>query len=289
MSSIGATCLHMVFEKCNYIKMKKQIKKIISKLFPKGNLKEKIKLWYYSVNTPKQTSYELIKNSEDQLVFKTNFQDLSLITNEALYFVMPDFNYYQHFYKVKKNDVIMDAGANCGHLSVLFSKLIGLNGIVYAFEPDKFNIARINKNRQLNKDLPDNIKIEELLLWNENKWIDFYEAGTVGSSAVWIPDTDKCVKKEAVRIDDWVLKNNITKLDFIKMDIEGAELEALEGCVQTIQNLKPNFAIASYHVVNGEQTYIKVEEFFQKRNYPYKTVRFRKNEIITFAGAGIKN
>ena len=136
----------------------------------------------------------------------------------------------------------------------------------------------------LNKGLADNIKIEELLLWNENKLVDFHEAGTVGSSAVWIPDTDKCVQKEAIRIDDWVSKNKIKKLDFIKMDIEGAEIEALDGCVQTIEKLKPNFAIASYHIVDGAPTYIKVEKFFQKMNYPYKTVRFRKNEIITFAG-----
>jgi len=268
--------------------MKKQLKKIISKLFPSGNLKEKIKLRYYSLNTPKQTSYALLSNIENKLVYKTTFENLSMITHEALYFVVPDFNYYQHFYKVKKDDVIIDAGANCGHLSILFSKLARENGLIYAFEPDTFNIERINVNMRLNQDLAQNIKIENLLLWNENTVVDFYEAGTVGSSAVWIPDTDKCVKKEAIRIDDWVLKNNIKKLDFIKMDIEGAELEALEGCVQTIENLKPNFAIASYHIVNGEATYIKVEKFFKNLNYPYQTVRFKKNEIITFAGASIK-
>ncbi|TRX20990.1 FkbM family methyltransferase [Flavobacterium franklandianum] len=239
------------------------------------------------MNKPKNTSYQLVINSENKIVFKTVFKEVSLITNEALYFIVPDFNYYQHFYKVQPNNVVLDAGANCGHLSIFFSKLVGKNGIVYAFEPDTFNIKRINSNKQLNNDLLDNIRIEELLLWNENKLVDFYEAGTVGSSAVWIPDTDKCVKKEAVRIDHWVTKNNIKKLDFIKMDIEGAEIEALDGCVQTIENLKPNFAIASYHIVEGAATYIKVEEFFKKMNYPYKTVRFRKNEIITFAGASV--
>lgn len=268
--------------------MKKQIKKIISAIFPKGNLKEQIKLVYYGIKKPKHTSYELVKGKESTIAFKTTFKELTLITNEALYFIVPDFNYYQHFYKVIANDVVLDAGANCGHLSIFFSKLVGKEGLVYAFEPDGFNVARINQNMDLNKDLADNIKIEELLLWNENKLVDFYEAGTVGSSAVWIPDTDKCVQKEAVRIDDWVLKNNIKKLDFIKMDIEGAEIEALDGCVQTIENLQPNFAIASYHIVDGAPTYIKVEEFFKKMNYPYKTVRFRKNEIITFAGVSLK-
>lgn len=267
--------------------MKKKIKKIISRLFPKGNLKEQIKLFYYSLNRPSQTSYELVKSKDGKQVFKTTFKKIALITNEALYFIVPDFNYYQHFYKAKTNDIVLDAGANCGHLSIFFSKLVGKEGRVYAFEPDKFNIERISENQALNRELFNNIQIEELLLWNENKWIDFNEAGTVGSSAVWITDADNCVQKEAVRIDDWVTKNNITKLDFIKMDIEGAEIEALDGCVQTLENLKPNFAIASYHIVNGEATYIKVEAFFKKMNYPYKTVRFRKNEIITFAGASI--
>jgi FkbM family methyltransferase len=267
--------------------MRKQLKKIISALFPKGGVKEQIKLTYYSINKPAHTEYGLAKGNDNQTAFKTIFKEVSLVTNEALYFIVPDFNYYQHFYNVKANDVVLDAGANCGHLSLFFSKLVGKNGLIYAFEPDKFNIERINNNKQLNNDLPDNIKIEELLLWNENKLVDFYEAGTVGSSAVWIPDTDKCVQKEAIRIDDWVSKNNILKLDFIKMDIEGAEIEALDGCVETIEKLKPNFAIASYHIVNGEPTYIKVEEFFKIINYPYKTVRFRKNEIITFAGASI--
>ncbi len=260
---------------------------MISALFPKGNLKEQIKLAYYSINRPKHTTYELVKGKET-ITFKTTFKEEAMITNEALYFIVPDFNYYQHFYKVKHEDVILDAGANCGHLSIFFSKLVGKDGLVYAFEPDKFNIERINKNIELNATLADNIRIEELLLWNENKWVNFYEAGTVGSSAVWIPDAAQCVQKEAIRIDDWVQKNNIKKLDFIKMDIEGAEIEALDGCMQIIENLKPNFAIASYHIVDGEATYIKVEKFFQKMNYPYKTVRFRKNEIITFAGASLK-
>lgn len=268
--------------------MKKQLKKIISKLFPKGDLKERIKWVYYSINKPKETVFGLLSINDKEHIYKTTFQGVTLLTYEALYFVVSDFNYYQHFYKVKENDVVLDAGANCGHLSILFSKLTGKRGTVYAFEPDTYNVERIDRNIGLNNDLPGNIKIENLLLWDENKWIDFYEAGTVGSSAIWIPDSDKCVKKEAVRIDDWVTNNNIKKLDFIKMDIEGAEIEALAGCEETIRNLKPNFAIASYHIVDGAATYIKVEAFFEKMNYPYQTVRFRKNEIITFAGPSLK-
>lgn len=267
--------------------MKKAIKKIISKLFPKGNAKELLKLKYYSIFKPKSVVFELVDNN-GKVAYKTSFHNISLITNEALYPIVDDFNYYQHCYKVKPEDIVMDAGANCGHLSVFFSKLVGQNGKVFAFEPDKFNIERIQNNIELNPDLSPNIKIEDLLLWDKNELIDFYEAGTVGSSAVWMPDNEHCVKKQAVRIDDWVKTNNINKLDFIKMDIEGAEIEALDGCVETIKSLKPNFAIASYHIVNNEKTFIKVEQFFESMNYPYKTVKFRGTEIITFAGANLK-
>ena len=267
--------------------MKKAIRKIISKLFPKGNRKELLKLRYYSIFKPKNVVFELI-NTKDKVAYKTSFQNVSLISNEALYHIVDDFTYYQHFYKVQPDDVVVDAGANCGHLSIFFSKLVGQNGKVFAFEPDKFNIERIEKNKKLNQDIDNNIKIEDLLLWDKNELIDFYEAGTVGSSAVWMPDKEHCVKKQAVRIDDWVKDNAIKKLDFIKMDIEGAEIEALDGCVETIKTLQPNFAIASYHIVNGEKTFIKVEQFFAALNYPYKTIRFRGNEIITFAGKNLK-
>lgn len=205
-------------------------------------------------------TFDLVETQEG-IVYKTGYQNTSLLTKEALYPIVADFAYYQHCYQVKTGDVVIDAGANCGHLTVFFSKLVGQNGKIYAFEPDKFNIERIQKNMTLNPDLVDNIKIEDLLLWDKNEWIDFYEAGTVGSSAVWMPDTEHCVKKQAVTIDDWVKNSHIQKLDFIKMDIEGAEIEALDGCVETIKNLQPNFAIASYHIVNGEKTHIKVEAF----------------------------
>lgn len=267
--------------------MKKLIKKIISKLFPNGNAKELLKLRYYSIFKPKNVVFELIYNKE-KVVYKTSFDNVTLITNEALYPIVDDFNYYQHFYKVQSEDVVIDAGANCGHLSIFFSKLAGPRGKIISFEPDNFNIERIKKNIKLNQNLDDNIKIEDLLLWDKNELVDFYEAGTVGSSAIWMPDKQHCVKKRAVRIDDWVKNNSIQKLNFIKMDIEGAEIEALEGCVETIRTLQPNFAIASYHVVNGEKTFVKVEQFFTSLNYPFRTIRFRGNEIITFAGQNLK-
>lgn len=267
--------------------LQKKIKKAISFIVPKGYTKERIKLFFYRLSNQKGISFDLIKNG-DKVVYKTTFDNAVLFTNQALYPIAADFNYYQHFYKTKENDIVVDAGANMGHISIFLSKQVGENGKVYCFEPDKFNVKMLNENKALNTDLPDNIIIEDLLLWNENTLIDFEEAGTVGSSAVWFSGSDNVVKKQAVTLDSWAKERNLVKLDFIKMDIEGAEIEALEGAVEVINRFSPNFAIASYHIVNGEPTYIKVEAFFKKLNYSYKTVTFRKNEIITFAGLDVK-
>jgi FkbM family methyltransferase len=267
--------------------LKKKTKKALSYIVPKGNAKERMKLFFYSMFRKKGISFDIEKKG-NKVIYKTTFNRTVLLTNEALYPIADDFNYYQHFYETKDGDIVIDAGANMGHISIFFSKQVGENGKVYCFEPDKFNVERLNNNRQLNTDLPDNIIIEDLLLWNENILVDFEEAGTVGSSAIWFSDNANVVKKQAVTLDSWAENLQLQKLDFIKMDIEGAEIEALDGCVAVINKYKPNFAIASYHIVNGQPTYIKVEEFFRKINYPYKTVTFRKNEIITFAGLGVK-
>lgn len=267
--------------------VKKKAKKAISYIVPKGYAKERIKLFFYSLFKHKGISFDIQKKA-GKVIYKTTFGKTILFTNEALYPIADDFNYYQHFYKAKTGDIVIDAGANMGHIAIYLSRQVGENGRVYCFEPDKFNVERLNNNRQLNDDLPDNISIEDLLLWNENILVDFEEAGTVGSSAVWFSDNANVVKKQAVTLDSWTEKKQLSRLDFIKMDIEGAEIEALDGAVEILGKYKPNFAIASYHIVNGKPTYIKVEEFFEKHNYPYKTITFRGNEIITFAGPSIK-
>ena len=268
--------------------MKKKIKKILSYFFPKGYVKEKIKLFYYNLNKNKDVNFDVVKNENSELVFKTCYKDMTFNTVDALYSIVDDFDYYQHFYKIKENDIVIDAGSNVGNISLLFSKLVGKNGIVYCFEPDKFNEEILKKNFSLNSDFFYNWIVCDFLLWKENTELNFQESGTVSSSAVWFTDKENSTLKKAVSLDNWYKTQNLKTINYIKMDIEGAEIEALEGCIEIIQKFKPDFAIASYHIVNNEPTYIKLESFFKKINYPFKTITFRRNEIITFAGPNVR-
>ena len=133
----------------------------------------------------------------------------------------------------------------------------------------------------------ENIQIQEELIWNENTQLDFFEAGTVSSSIHYKPENAKAILKDAITIDHFQKREKLARLDFIKMDIEGAEIEAMEGLVEVLEKFKPNFAIASYHWVNEAQTYKKVEAFFSVKNYPYKTVFYKDGEVITFAGNSV--
>src|SRR5690606_14982609 len=148
---------------------------------------------------------------------------------------------------------------------LIYSKKVTPSGKVFAFEPDKSNIHTFNKNLSLNANT-SNISLNEKGLWDKSDNIDFFEAGTVGSSVYFQDEKSVKITIPVISIYDFVDSLYLSKLDFIKMDIEGAEIEALKGAYNTIKSLKPHLAVASYHIVENEVTYKKVEEFFSNLN-----------------------
>ncbi|MDT0688586.1 FkbM family methyltransferase [Salegentibacter sp. F188] len=252
------------------------IRKIFD-LVPKG-MQERIKLLFYNTKI-KDFSFS---KENDFYITKAN-EGWSILSLSPLYFIVKDVKRYEQYYNVVSGDIVIDAGANEGILTLIYSRKVNGAGSVYAFEPDNKNISTFQQNISLNQDT-GNINLQKKGLWNKSDVVEFYEAGTVGSSMYY--EGKDSVKKtiNVTSIDEFVRQESLRKLDFIKMDIEGAEIEALAGAVETIRSLKPNFAIASYHLVNEEYTYIAVEAFFKELEYPYKTIFFEDGEIITYAG-----
>lgn len=240
-------------------------------------MKERAKEIYYNLKHKE-------KFSREGKTYKTLFtNEIEVIGTKPMYSIARDIENYETFYKIKKGDCVIDAGANEGIISLFYSKKVAEEGKVFSFEPDIINQSSIKENMKLNR-LDDNIFLNNNLLWNENKELEFFESGTVASSIFYEPRNSRKILKKAITIDGFCEEKKIQKLDFIKMDIEGAEVEAIEGALETILKFKPNFAIASYHLIKGERTFVKLEEFFRKHNYPYKTITFKNGEIITFAG-----
>jgi hypothetical protein len=70
-------------------------------------------------------------------------------------------------------------------------------------------------------------------------------------------------------------------VDFLKMDVEGAEIEILKGARRTLREKAPHLAIATYHVVRGRQTREEVERILRRLGYETKTIFWP--ETITLA------
>jgi len=172
---------------------------------------------------------------------------------------------YRKEYSIKKGDVVIDIGAFPGDFTVYASKLVGPKGLVISFEPDKANLKLLEKNIKLNK--LNNVRLVKKGLWSKESLLKFICDGP--HSKVFELDKKHGFSEtiEVTTLDKFLKKENINKVNFIKMDIEGAEIEAVKGMKKTMKNNNVHFVIASYHKVNGEPTYKELEKFFKKQKY----------------------
>jgi FkbM family methyltransferase len=181
---------------------------------------------------------------------------------------------YLKCYCPKKGDVIIDCGAHIGNCTLLFSRLVGKNGLVIALEPfaESFNtikkrIKRLKKN---------NICAINKGVWNHSGKFSLSVFENTISCKVSENQNDanntnyKIVN--CTTIDDIANDLGLNRIDMIKMDIEGAEIEALQGAVSVIKKFQPVFAVASYHEREGKQTHQKVEQM----------LREQQHDVITF-------
>ncbi|MDE6662371.1 MAG: FkbM family methyltransferase [Lachnospiraceae bacterium] len=111
---------------------------------------------------------------------------------------------------------------------------------IYAFEPDAQNLEKVKANVERLK-CKDKVEIFNFGLWDESTSLYFNSSGDMMSKVC--NDGNEEDKIEVVALDS-VIKEKVT---FIKMDIEGSEMKALQGGRNLIQKYKPKLAISIYH------------------------------------------
>ncbi len=162
---------------------------------------------------------------------------------------------YENFgVRLTERDCVIDAGANIGMFSVVASKKIGKTGQVIAFEPMKEISSILEKNSRRND--CKNIRIENYLLGETNKSVDFFynlKSNYNGASTKLHSEGDTTIQLEQITLDEFVKKNNITKVDFIKADIEGAERDLLKGARETLKKYRPKLALRTYHLPDDRE------------------------------------
>lgn len=163
---------------------------------------------------------------------------------------------YFDIFEPKENEVYVDAGTFNGGTVLGFEEWTnGLYEKVYAMEPlpDMFKYIKEKFSDKAN------VEVYNCAAWNEENTLSFLDNSS--GSAV---NDDGTLQVNAMAIDDMVKDAKVT---YIKMDIEGSELKALEGARKTIQHNKPRLAICIYH---KPLDMIEIPEYLSKLVPEYK-------------------
>lgn len=160
-------------------------------------------------------------------------------------------------------DVVIDCGLGWDLTSTFeYSKRVGENGKVYAFEPDPESFENAQKVLASH----ENVVAVPAAVAAGTGVIEFCQCGG-GASFVVGQSLKKPYQRDVVKVkcetlDKFVSKNKINRVDHIKFDIEGAELGALHGAENTIRQYKPSLAICLYH--NDDQDAYKIIEYLSQ-------------------------
>lgn len=129
---------------------------------------------------------------------------------------------------LKPGMIVFDIGANVGYYSVLASKMVGVKGKVYAFEPDPNSVKLLKKNIALNK-CRNVVVVPYAVGGKDGAAILSIDEANPGESYLGGNGTKKQIMVWAIALDSFVQKRKIAKVNVVKMDIEGAEVDVLNG------------------------------------------------------------
>lgn len=152
---------------------------------------------------------------------------------------------------VRPGDVVLDCGA---HVGVFTSKALerGASKVV-AIEPEPKNVICLNRNFE--KEIAaGKVVVYPKGVWNSETTLSLNVASTnSGSNSVVLPSGTSTVQIPVTTIDKIVEELKLPRVNFIKMDIEGAEREALRGATRTLQTSRPRMMLDAYHLPDDMQ------------------------------------
>ncbi len=257
---------------------------IARKLIPDGMLKTRLKEAYHLGRMIKHgcsQGYDIEYCFNDKTTRFTFHRDAL----EGISILFPDTSFrwissvpvelagYFSLGKIAEDSIVVDAGAFPGDFTIAAARMVPC-GKVFALEPDPKNREYLKKVVEMN-DLFGRVEVLPYALSDSNSTANLAMLGT--GSQIYSSETitgsmpyfTQSVNVETRSLDtllkeEGALENG--RKIFIKMDIEGHELKAFAGARNTMKH-GARFAIASYHVVDGQKTAIPLAEMFEDRGY----------------------
>ncbi len=175
----------------------------------------------------------------------------------------------------KQGDIVVDIGAHIGHYTLIASKRVGTNGKVVAIEAHPGNFEMLNRNIKLNN-LTNVISLNHAVYSKETR-IKLYLPGEESGNTIYntiISDRarneDKFVQVSANTLDYLLQSKEIKqeKVNWIKIDVEGAEFEVLKGATNVLSKSKDIALLIEVHnLTGGKSLYGPIMEFLNSYNF----------------------
>ena len=171
---------------------------------------------------------------------------------------------YTKYFDIEDDYVVFDIGANIGAFT-MFAAFHAKNGKVYSFEPEKESFGLLFENTHLNDF--KNIRMINKAVSNKTGTSDFYLSDdNAGGHSLYSCRADKKVKVPTVSFEEFIKKNKISKIDFLKMDCEGGEYDILYNCSdETFKKIR--HIAMECHKIDGESKAIEMEMFLQSKGF----------------------
>jgi FkbM family methyltransferase len=172
----------------------------------------------------------------------------------------------------KQGDIVVDIGAHMGRYTIISSKRVGANGKVVAIEAHPSNFEMLNSNIKLNQ--LTNVTTLNYAVYSKETKIKLYlpdeESGytmhhSIMSNYVFTKYKDKTGDKLSANTLDYLLQlKGITDVNWVKIDVEGAEFEVLKGAHNVLSNSKDISLLIEVH---GKDTYEPIIESLRSYNF----------------------
>ncbi|MBQ6298000.1 MAG: FkbM family methyltransferase [Selenomonadaceae bacterium] len=181
--------------------------------------------------------YKILASDESKKVFCAAIKG-RLTAKISDYRFAPETQYFLEGFTPSAGDIAIDAGAYDSGTAIAFAKC---GAKVFAFEMDATNYKNcVTRLERFGKGY--DITLENLGL-SDKEGEEKYFSWNTGSRK----DSNGTFTAKFIDLDTYVAKKNLSRVDYIKLDIEGAEWEMLKGAAKTITRCKPKMAVSAYH------------------------------------------
>lgn len=173
--------------------------------------------------------------------------------------------------------VCIDVGAQMGYLSLAMATSAGRTTLVHAFEPEDINAARFRENMALNN--IQNVQLHREAVSNIEGTLHLFLSKTANAGTHSTLYNERTVTEESIQIpattlDAFARATNLPRLDLIKVDVEGAEFEVIQGADSVLRTYRPRVILELCDRLQIERglSSRQIKEFMVEHNYSAYTI-----------------